>query len=226
MVLVFKDTSITFPHGMEPTIQGLGEAWEILHRWLVLILRMWIQNWKNERFVGSEIPILRMGISLPTEKSWRSCRSFPMVQHLLVIVQKIFSLEILEVQHGGPDEETLHGMLEIPNQPTYPNSLEEKINRIFQLNLGMLANSEDKDHQLLIRKVMSSAPVMYLENSLILKEVEKWGGKEPFSRMVTISLWITLATCRMVKFLIRRRRETSSVFNLEDLKIIRGWGWS
>lgn len=28
----------------------------------------------------------------------------------------------------------------------------------------------------------------------------------------------------MVKFLIRRRRATSSVFNLEDLKIIRGWG--
>lgn len=161
MVLVFKDTSITYPHGMEPNIQGLGDALEILHRWLVLILQMWIQSW-NERVVGSEIPILQNGNLASHKEVLKIVQELPMLQHLLVIVQKIFSLEILEVQHGGPDEETLHGMLEIPNQPTYPNSIEEKIFcwSSAELNLGMLASSEDKDHQLLIPKVMSSAPVM------------------------------------------------------------------
>ena len=87
---------------------------------------MWIQSW-NERVVGSEIPILQNGNLASHKEVLKIVQELPMLQHLLVIVQKIFSLEILEVQHGGPDEETLHGMLEIPNQPTYPNSIEEKI---------------------------------------------------------------------------------------------------
>ena len=58
-----------------------------------------------------------------------------------------WSRAIAILEKVQPDEETLYGMLEMPNQPTYPNSIEE-INRMFQLNLGMLANSEDKDHQL------------------------------------------------------------------------------
>ena len=96
MVLVFKDTSITYPHGMEPNIQGLGDALEILHRWLVLILQMWIQSW-NERVVGSEIPILQNGNLASHKEVLKIVQELPMLQHLLVIVQKIFSLEILEV---------------------------------------------------------------------------------------------------------------------------------
>ena len=40
------------------------------------------------------------------------------------VLQRIFSLEILQkVQHGGLDEETLHGIVEISNQLTYPNCI-------------------------------------------------------------------------------------------------------
>ena len=43
------------------------------------------------------------------------------------VLQRIFSLEILQkVQHGGLDEETLHGIVEISNQLTYTNCIQEK----------------------------------------------------------------------------------------------------
>ena len=103
----------------------------------------------------------------------------PMVQQLLAIdpqlgklvsnpeaLQKIFSPEILEkVERGGLDEETLEGILETPNQQQSKNSIEEK------------TTNEDKDHRALIPKTMSSAPAMYLEGGLMLKEVKAGDGK-------------------------------------------------
>ena len=178
----------SMPHGMEAwssIFQGLGGAPmepETLHNMMQKVgvddlAGAYVDPELKQQLTNETVQKQIQNITSNKEVLTKIVQENPMVQQLLAIdpqlghlvsnpdaLQKIFSPEILEkVQRGGLDEETLEGILETPNQQPSKNSIEETKN-------------EDKDHRALVPK-MSSAPAMYLEGGLMLKEVKAGDGK-------------------------------------------------
>lgn len=180
----------SMPHGMEEwssIFQGLRGAPmnpETLHNMMQKVgvddvAGAYVDPELKQQLTNETVQKQIQNISSNKEVLTKIVQENPMVQQLLAIdpqlgklvsnpeaLQKIFSPEILEkVERGGLDEETLEGILETPNQQQSKNSIEEK------------TKNEDKDHRALIPKTMSSAPAMYLEGGLMLKEVKAGDGK-------------------------------------------------